>query len=46
MLQALRVAAFKKCMLGGRRSIPFHTTGKSRLETMASQNLELFVEIT
>ena len=38
MLRVLRVAAFRKCILAGRISIP---TGKSRLGTMASQNFEL-----
>jgi hypothetical protein len=38
MLQVLRVAAFRNCMLAGRISIP---TGKSRLEALASQNFEL-----
>jgi hypothetical protein len=39
MLQVLRVAAFRKFMLAGRRSIRI-PTGKSRPEGMASQKFE------
>jgi hypothetical protein len=46
MLQVLRVAAFRKCMLAGRRSIPFRATRKFETGDHGKPEFGTVVEIT